>query len=117
MPGSNRLMKSSKVDHVKRISNRTEIWAGDSINSTYLLTPLPVISQRPLADPRALPSISVKTAWRMARTGQLLAPVRLTAGTTRWRVGAIRVFLSAAPLPAASTRGRREDGGAFTPAA
>lgn len=65
----------------------------------------------------ALCGVSVQTAWRMARKGALPAPVRLTAGTTRWGVGAIRKFLAAGSGAAPSARGRRGAGGVFTAAA
>ena len=38
----------------------------------------------------ALNGISVPSAWRWTRQGKLPTPVRMTAGTTRWNVGALR---------------------------
>ena len=51
----------------------------------------------------ALCGLSVPTAWRLARTGKLPTPTRLTAGSTRWRVGAVREWLSRAAAPADRT--------------
>ena len=38
----------------------------------------------------ALKGISVPSVWRWSREGKLPQPVRMTAGTTRWNVGALR---------------------------
>ncbi|WHZ12090.1 MAG: hypothetical protein OJF60_002531 [Burkholderiaceae bacterium] len=38
--------------------------------------------------------ISVPSAWRWSRDGALPKPVRLSAGSTRWRVGDLRKRLA-----------------------
>lgn len=41
----------------------------------------------------ALAGVSIGSVWRHARNGLLAAPVKLAAGSTRWRVGAVRAYL------------------------
>lgn len=61
----------------------------------------------------ALCGFSVATAWRLTRKGDLPTPVRLTAGTTRWRVGALRQWLTGAGVTSPTARVSRNAAGVF----
>ncbi len=72
----------------------------EKVNSTHAeVTDFDRLPPSALVDIRTVArifGISVPTGWRWSREGRLPKPVKLTAGTTRWRVGDLRKVLEVA---------------------
>lgn len=76
-------------------SNTTPTTHGARINPS--LANFPSLPAEALIDVKTVAVLigrSANTVWRMARAGTLPAPIKVGPNSTRWKVGAIRVYLA-----------------------
>lgn len=81
-------------------ANKTTIKPAPANNKPHIhhsITNFPALPDDAVVDVKtvaALIGLSTNSVWRMARSGDLPAPIKVGPKSTRWKVGALRAYLA-----------------------